>query len=469
MMKRMLLLLLALLMLLAAPAQAESTTESIYLLVLRTEQGEVALGTGVLFGSATTLLTAPACWSEGELYAVGADGQHRVTWKGEVIGAPLVLLGLEGESEAQPLTITRSGEVLAYALLGADRVGGAMMPEVTHARRSVRDGRDAVLLTAEEGMLPGAVMLGADGGLACMVVSSYGEGRGVYEALTNVALYALLEDDGAAQPALSYAPGAPAQPAVTAAPAVETEAAGITENGLVRGFTTSLEKGVLTMDLSPAVSEGMNGVFTAFIVSDVNPYLNFAESDAETAQVQFPVLPGTEVMVWAAYSEDAVSDIIYPDYTPGTYAVVSVPDAGDFTDYDFRNVRISLTPYAGEAPEEFTEFLPQQPLTREALANRDVPLYFQTEDTYAVAEESADHPMLIALCTPEGYYFCYESTYYFSPEFSGCDMWYLDLSPLFADYERFVAEEERWPGGSYQVLYCIDGQIAGEFAFELGE
>ena len=110
-----------------------------------------------------------------------------------------------------------------------------------------------------------------------------------------------------------------------------------------------------------------------------------------------------------------------------------------------------------------------QPLTREALANRDVPLYFQTEDTYAVAAESADHPMLIALCTPEGYYFCYESTYYFSPEFSGCDMWYLDLSPLFADYERFVAEEERWPGGSYQVLYCIDGQIAGEFAFELGE
>ena len=98
-----------------------------------------------------------------------------------------------------------------------------------------------------------------------------------------------------------------------------------------------------------------------------------------------------------------------------------------------------------------------------------MPLYFQTEDTYSVTEQSEDHAMVIALCTPEGYTFSYESQYVFMPTLTESDLWVLDMSPLFAWYEQFVPEEERWPAGDYAVLYCIDGCVAAEFIFSVAD
>lgn len=469
MMKRLLLFLMTLLLLCSAhaeePAGLTDVGSAMYLLVQRTEQGDVACGMGVLYRDAHTLLTTASAARDGEMYAIGADGRHLVVHQGLIAGSPLALMGMEGDSPAAPLKITPSGALAADILLGIDRQGEPQLTIVSAARRTLIDGRDAVLLTAAEGLLPGAVMLGADGGIACMTISQHGEGRGEYAALSNIALQALLTDGDVPGERIDYAASlSGAAPAPTAAPAVE---AGISADGMVCGVEATVENGLLTVDWARAVPEEMPGEFTVYLVMGMNPYLNF--KTVSGTQTQFLVLPETEVIVWVVYSETPLTEPVYPSNAPGTLLSLITQEAVPFTDFGFVNRHISLTPCGDALPGALDKPLPILPITREVVSGRSVPVYFQTWDTYQVEEESADHPLLLALCTPEGYTFAYESSYYFSPALGSGDMWAEDLTPLLESYERFVPEEERWPAGDYLLLYCIDGQIAGEFSFTLGE
>ena len=100
------------------------------------------------------------------------------------------------------------------------------------------------------------------------------------------------------------------------------------------------------------------------------------------------------------------------------------------------------------------------------LSDRSTPLYFQTEDTYQISEASGDHPMVIVLQTPEGLRMNALFGYSFDPALQASDMWLMDISSLFEAYET-VTGSAAWPAGTYRILYCIDGQIAGEFTFTL--
>lgn len=461
MMKRILSLALCLMMLLLLlPAQAETAApQTLYRIVLRTEDGDVSLGTGVLFGSKTALLTTAACYAKGDLYAIGPDGEYPLRYRGEIAGSPLLLLGFAGESKAEPVSITQSGPLERYTLLGMDRTGQLVQQPVSAERRSLIDGHSAVLLSAQEGLLPGAVMLDAQGNVACMVVSQHGEGEGVYAALTNVALYALLVDDTVPCEAVSY---------TEAQPAAEIPLNSQPDDGLVHDFTASEENGVMTVDWTAGTGYTLTDSteFTVYTVTGANPYLNYFSVTGETT-VEIAVLPETELLLWITHSENGETEMVYPTYEPGSYLLVTTEPAEPFTLNGFTNVRCSLTPCAEVDTLTPADFLPQLPLTREVLADRDTPLYFQTEDTYSVTEESGDHPMLLALYTPEGYTFCYESSYIFMPEMVEGDLWLADVSELFASYEQFVDESARWPAGDYAFVYYIDGQVAGEIAFTL--
>lgn len=441
MMKRILSMALALLMLLALlPAQAETAVPAaLYRIVERTEAGDRTLGTGVLFGSQTTLLTAAGCWAEGELVAIGADGEHGIAYRGEIAGSPLILLGLATQSTATPLTVTAADSLMSSAVFGTE-AGGFASHQATLSRATVIDGRAEVLLSAGEGLLPGAMMLGADGGIACITLWQQGEGVGVYAALANVTLDSLLSGAGGV---------------------LESE-------GLVHGFTATLEDGRIVIDWSNARGYTLteDTVFTAYATATCNPYLSYEEVTEGRTSTTFPAIPGTDMLVWVAVSEGSLEAHIFPEAAADS-VLLSIPADTAFTGYGFSNLRCGVTP--GEKGKDgWTEdFLPQLPLTREALSDRDTPIYFQTEDVYQVAETDDGHSLLVALYTPEGYVFTYYSGYIFMPDLGGSDLWVSDISEIFEDYERFVPEAERWPAGEYTVVYFIDGGEVARIPFVL--
>jgi hypothetical protein len=148
------------------------------------------------------------------------------------------------------------------------------------------------------------------------------------------------------------------------------------------------------------------------------------------------------------------------------YLVIPAAPETAFTLHDFENQRLSVVSSADPLAVDKGQYLPEQALTREVFTNHDTFLYFQTEDTYQVSENSDNHPMLIVLCTPEGLCFIDPLVYMFDPALQSSDLWLKDVSKLFADYEA-LAGDAAWPAGEYRLLYCIDEKIAGEIKFTL--
>ena len=146
--------------------------------------------------------------------------------------------------------------------------------------------------------------------------------------------------------------------------------------------------------------------------------------------------------------------------------IIQAEEESPFLAHDFKNLRIGLMP--SDDPEAGTKmtWIPQQPLTREILSDRDTSLYFQTEDCYHISATSEDHPMVIVLITPEGLCFVEPGYYIFDLTMQSSDLWLKDVSKLFADYESLV-HGEAYPAGEYRMLYCIDGMVAGEYTFTL--
>lgn len=440
MMKRILALTLALLMMaLLLPAQAEEAVPAaVYRIVLRTEAGDETLGSGVLFGTQNTLLTAKGCWAEGEMVAIGADGEHKVSFRGEVAGSQLILLGLQTDSAAQPLTVTQAEYLKSNDLYGVHADGAFAIHTATLSRSTVIDGRVEVLLSASEGLLPGAIMLGADGGLASLSVFQHGEGVGVYAAVANVTLDELL-----------------------------TGAADDPEEGLLRGFTVRTEKGALVVDWSTAVgvqiTEG--SIVNVFMAASCNPFLSYADVTDGSTSVTFPAIPGEELSVWIAVSRQELTEPVYPAYS-NELIQVKVPEAAPIALHGMKNLRCGVTVAEPGLEGEAADFLPQQPLTREALSDESRAVYFQTEDTYEVDNEDSGHSLLLLLRTPEGYAFFEESSYIFMPELGGSDLWISDITGLFRSYERYAGDEP-WPAGDYALIFCVDGCEVARVPFTL--
>lgn len=475
-MKKLLLLVLAMtLALTLLPASAETEVpEALYRIVLRTEEGDTTLGTGVLYGTQKTLLTVRGCWAEVDLVAIGGDGEHAVTYRGEIVDSQLILLGLATECDAEPLTVTQADYLADYTLYGAAPAGGMTAMEVTFARMTIVNRRAEALLTAQEGLLPGAVMLGDDDGLAYIVAGQYGEGVGVYVAIADVTLNALLNEEAA--PAKSAAPRVLAPtptPAPTSLPTpspTPVPAAPAQPDGpqFVRGFRVEADNGLLTVDWSDAltVPATEETVFTVNTTIITNPYVTFDKVSGGKTSTTFPAVPGTEVMVWVVRSEGELAESVYPT-SAADVAFAAVPEAEPFTRYGLKNLRCGVT--SGEPGLEGNpaDFLPERPLTRETLSDPDATFYFQTEDTYQVAQEDDDHTLLVSLHMPDGSVYYYHSGYVFMPEMNEKDLWAADITALLEDYASFTPEALRWPAGEYTVLYTIDGGEVARFTFTL--
>ncbi len=441
MMKRLLTLFLALmlmLMLALVPARAEEMPEGLYRIVLREETGDVTLGSGVLFGTSSMLLTAGACWAEGDLVAIGADGEHAITYRGSVMGTQLITLGLQTPGAGEPLTVTQGDRLLDYILYGVNAQGEFVAMDVHGSRTTAVDGRAEALLYAQEGLMPGAIMLVNDGGLACVSFWLAAEGEGAYGVVANVTLSSSFPSDG------EHA-----------------------EAWVLQGVTASYESGLITVDWSQAGGyvATEETVYTAYIIVTGNTYVTVNTADAGETSLSFPAMPGTEVMAWVVANNGDGEAALYPQ-TNADVAFVQVPVPEPYTFNGLTNLRCSVTPGDPGMDGVTTDFLPQEPLTREALSDRSRPIYFQTEDIYTCDAEDDAHTLMVTLYTPEGYCFYYASGYVFMPEYCASDLWVSDISEVFESYEKFC-EDDLWPAGEYIMLYTIDGGEVARITFTL--
>ena len=237
--------------------------------------------------------------------------------------------------------------------------------------------------------------------------------------------------------------------------------------GLLQEFTARYEAGLLIVDWADAVGVEIteDTVFYVYTLVDGNLYLSWDQLTCEDTTTTFPAAPGTEVGVWIGASQGETDEQFYPEQA-GEMLQVTIPEAEPFTLNGLRNVRMGVTPGEPGMEGVATDFLPQEPLTREVLADRSRPIYFMTEDTYTCTAEDDDHTLLVTLYTPEGHTFNYFSGYVFMPEYAGSDLWVSDISAIFEDYERFC-EGTPWPAGEYTILYTIDGGEVAHLTFNL--
>lgn len=683
MIKRILMILLGLLLLCGAVACAEEAYEKIdnamYRIVLRTETEDVTLGSGVLFWNQQLLLTAMGCCAEGDLYAIGNDGEHAIIeWAGDE-STGVALMEIATPSTGEPLPVTNADAQGLPFVFGANAEGQIGSMPMYLARHGLHHDHDALVLSSEEGLLPGGFMADAKGQLIALVIAQHMEGVGNYVAVDANAIFEALvgeetdndafldigfswvdgmllvtwQDAGRSNGVyivtisgdqnayyttyevgkgeqgtyLSVPPGhtyyvhvqwaqseSKALPmdwsavkpftvpgvafnahsfagecSLASAPAGQKVTSALPEMALISvdtltdpkadvylqirstydvsaeievpmtleliapdgqfyfeemAFTFSLENGqdhsfaiplddmiancaefsggalkegryVLRYALSgqiageyaftlqpagaaetaPASTEAApkttgfasgvtavneNGLITlswdassipegakvnAHYFYEGNTYTTYHPMlEGESSTVLFAV-PGRRVLAWVVWATEGEPIPAMPQ-NESEFVVVPAAEETPLTAHSFRNLRIGVAPSDDPNAGTRTEFLPEVPLTREILSDRDTPIYFQTEDTYRVSATSEDHPLIIVLMTPEGMCFIDMGSYNFDLALQGSDLWLKDISKLFADYESLVLTQA-WPAGEYRILYCIDEQVAGEFTFTL--
>ncbi len=678
MMKRILSLLTALMLLMSMTALAEENVydlieNALYRIILRTETGDETLGAGVLFSDKQLLLTSAACAVEGEIIAIGPEGECAISAVQVMDQSGTAVLELAEPSSGTPLHLAAEDAAGMAALFGTDAKGEFIVAPLNQVRSSIFRGQSALLLSSSEGLLPGSFLTDEHGNLIGLCIAQQAEGQGAYIALDASGLYRAItrqqyadaflpaqaswqdgeliiswEDeargsgmylitvsadnnqyytyfeashdersvsmtvppqhrydyqvqwvesaDSAIEPVWAcmtetFIPGAAfhqfdynqvcdfvtrtdAHSALTEVPQPNLEI--MTSRALLRylrvtatydvkekvelpmtielispdgqfyfesavhvfspskagedafllpldalladcaefsggklktgdyllryaiaggtageyaftltqeetqdanletfqplvpsGFITDLnadyKNGAITLTW-PKEAVPEDAQVTAFFMFDGNNYYSYHQVGQGEYGTEIFTIPGRATYIWVTWTLDGHAEPPMPEQQ-SDFLIVPGAQEAPFTLNGFKNQRIGLVPSDDPLAMENGKFLPQVELTKEILTNKDVPLYFQTEDTYQVDKMSEDHPMVIALCTPEGLCFFQPLYYIFDPALQSSDLWLTDVSSLCRDYENLICGA--WPAGHYRLMYCIDGQIAGEYHFTL--
>ena len=431
--KRFLPLLLALLLALALPAQAESAfaaaADAVLPIYLRTDAGDTLLGSGVAFIRNDTLLTVESCVREGELVVLASDGEHRVTdVRVEDNGA--ALLTMEPPLDATPVVLADYSISAAPYVLGVAADGARTAETLYQALMGYYRGEDALVLSSEDGLLPGAVALDENGALVCIAVGRNGEGVGMYTALEIAGLYSLSLD-------LADVSG--------------------TDPFYVKA-DLRWQGGALNVDWPD--SGRTDGIYYITVSGQANCYYSSYTARADEAGLSLILPPGHTYDVQVQWSPDKASVLPVNWYAMQQFAV---PD-GVYTDYGFTSRCYVSALSAGSAvpkglfPE--TDFLSVDMVTGGAYD-----LYFQTIAEYQVTEELY-LPMTAELIAPDGQFYFIDLEYHLNPAYNDGDVCYLLLEDLFAECAEFSDGSVLAPG-AYRLRYAIAGKTAAEFAFTL--
>ncbi|MBQ8201900.1 MAG: hypothetical protein IJZ74_09050 [Clostridia bacterium] len=434
MMKRILSLILSLMLLAALlPACAETAEVSpLYRIVHRTEAGDVYLGTGVLFASKNLLLTAAGCCSAGEsLYAIGEDGEHVVTYTGVITDTGVALVGLATESAAEPVGLTNSDQVAQSIVQAVDGEGKALQSSLLNVRMSVYNGREAVLLTVEDAMPLGAVMLGEDGGVACMTVAQYSESHNTYTTLMVSVLAQVLLDATAEEDAQSEW----LEPALT------------------------WENGYFCVDWSEQARE--DGVYSVALAAKENAYYSAHHVSDGVTSMELALPPGHTYVVLVQWAAD--DDALQSAFEWKEAVSLAVP-AAEFTGYEFTQQCWLAGVKAGE--DVTGRVLPEWTgMTAASLMDEGMDYYLQIRNTYAVSEELS-MALSLEMIAPDGQVYYEQHSYLFDPAIAADDSFAMPLDDLLASCAEF-SEGGVLQSGAYTIRYSIGGGVAGTVSFTL--
>lgn len=395
---------------------------ALYRIVLRTEAGDVLLGSGVLFHDPSVLLTAESCVREGKLYAIGGDGEHAIQAIEKAGTSGVVLMEMEKPSNAQPLSLSDFAAGTLPLLFGMTQQGEVGSLPLYTVRAAIVREQDALVILSEEGMMPGAVALDEKGQLVAMTVGQQGEGIGMYPALDADNIYYAMFPD-------------------TDSPYLKTE--------------LSWQGGSLTVAWTDR--QRKNGKYVITLSGDDNTYYTTFETDPEVRSMEFAVPPGHSYDVqvqWVAPGK-AVQDVNW--YHMQTLFLPELP---------LHQFGYTQECYFASAPAgtEINDTLPDKgELTLAALADGQ-DHYLQVISRYDVTEEF-DAPMAVELIAPDGQFYFEEHIFTFAPEWEEDDCFALPLDGLLTTCQEFSGGVLK--KGEYLVRYSLGGYVAGEFGFTL--
>lgn len=427
---RILSLLLTLcLLLLRVPALGEDSIyetieNALYQIVLRTEEGDVHLGSGVLFMKQDVILTAESCCQAGELVAIGTDGEHAVqSW--QLLGdAGAALIYLSQAASAQPLTLSDYNASLIFEIFGTDAEGFVCSSPLYQVFYAMRGDQLALTLSGEEGLTPGAVVVDDQARVMALAVAQQTEGIGMYAALEADHLYAALTEPQEAKDLLP--------------------------------LEISWEDGILTVAWQDDTARS-SGLYVVSLSAAQNLYYTTYKAEYTADCIRAVPPPGQTYYIQAQWVETA-SQAGEPTWD--TIDIFTAP-TGDFTAYGF-----TQTCYLASAPagEETDAILPQAAVTRDMILDDQTSMYLQVICSYDV-EETLQDALSLSLTGPDGQFFYDELGFTFAPEYEAEDAFAMPLDSLFESYIRFAGGT--LPSGSYTVRYAIGGLEAGEYTFTL--
>ncbi len=426
--KRILMIALTLLLLMGASACGEEAYDQIgdamYRIVLRDGETDVTLGSGVLFADQQTLLTALACCQEGELFALGSDGEHPVLRYDAAEGAGAALMTLATPSAAKPLVFAENGTNTMPLLFGTNAEGSMGTVPLYMVRHGLINGFDALMLSSEEGLLPGAFIADSEGKVTGLVIVQHMEGFGTYIGVDASVL------GRAMAPAKEESPFLPA--------------------------TLLWENGLMTISWQDA--ERTNGQYIITISGEGNRYYSDYTQEIAQRSVGLALPPGhtyyTQVQ-WVADNADGIPPV------EDDMMVFTLPET-TFTAFGFTQQCYLAGAPAGKATETVLPEMTKP--TAEILTDPAKDIYLQIRSAYAnIAQD--EMTMTLELIAPDGQFYFEEMGFVFVPEYAQDDSFAVPLDDLIADCVQFSGGALK--PGKYLVRYAINGQVAGECAFTL--
>lgn len=452
MIKKFLALMLALsLACISTPAMAASAAEpALYRLVSRDARGnDTVLGSAVLLMERTVLLTTVwAAQADGGLYAIGSGGEFPIE-RGIRLPSDgdLLLLELGKESPAAPLLLG-SSDTDDLVSVGIRGDGTVISADVRHVTTVPYRGETCLLLTAEEDLLPGSVILGANGGLAGIVVAEYGEGAGRYVALPAENVYQLLAEDTQSMEESWQESALP------------------DGSSWLKDVSVTAKPGKLLVDWSASEIEDLSedSVFEVFFADMANPYYSYVQVDESERQAELPAVPGREYMVWVqhAHGEAAIDT-----YRPDEFAVqVRTEDAQPMELYSYADTTFYLGALPAEQAEDVDGLVPPlEAMTAEALSDPTTALCLQAVSTYEI-DQTTEAALLVTLFTPEGFVFMEDAGFIYEPSLAKEDIWHVDVTELFSDYSLYNGTGSL-TSGEYTLAYYLDGCLANSLQWTL--
>ena len=395
---------------------------ALYRIVQRTESGDVFLGSGVLFLNERVLLTAEGCCREGQLYAIGKDGEHAIQAVEKAGNSGVVLMEMAEPSAATPLTFSDFSAGTLPWIFGMNRQGEIGSLPLYQVRPGVFRDRDSLVLLSEEGLLPGSIVVDEQGTVVAVAVSQQGEGFGRYTALDADSIY---------------------------------DAMFPVQNSPFLAVDLSWQGGFLTASWED--TQRTSGLYILTISGDNNSYYTTYETAVEENSVQLAVPPGHtyHVQVQWVQDADAAQD---PEWR--SMATLIVPEL------PLRRMSYTQECYYTSVPAgtEVSEMLPDMgPLTLAALA-KGPDNYLQVISRYDVTE-TFETSLAVELIAPDGQFYFEEHLFLFVPELEEEDCFALPLDGMLTTCQEFSGGV--LPKGEYRVRYAIGGYVAGEYGFTL--